>query len=359
MGGRDKTGLKLLVLATVALIGVALFWLWGGWEKLIPWKAAAPARSTLVLSGVRLDQGTEGAQYRIVVKNDGPQAIVSLPGAAYRNPQVLLVSSDLSTASPRGSYWSPGAEQVFVGKVEIEGHTLDGDAAYPLALKLVKDAGLVYLCGRGVVTGKDGVTHRLGQEDTLDTWLPLLASKEQLEREGTAQALGWLASDPSQKKRAVRALVAALQDVSFQVRRDAAESLGRLGDQAAAEPLWRALGDKHDWVADVAAESLGRGIAAGLNQVAIAQLTAQLKSEDSGIRRRACMVLGGMQNSRTIPLLLGALADRETRVRVAAVGALERLGDPRAVQPLRDLLSREHDESLKEALQRAVKKLGG
>lgn len=154
------------------------------------------------------------------------------------------------------SFWfDPGAEIVIDGEIKILGILLNIDPAYPLVFKMTSDSGWVLLCGRGAATMPDGQVHKLGDEGIND-WLVLLKSRVQLAREAAAQALGWLAKTNDEKNRAVPALIQSLKDPSMEVRRNAAEALGRIGDIHAIEPLRLSLQDKEDWVRDVAQEAL-------------------------------------------------------------------------------------------------------
>ena len=81
----------------------------------------------------------------------------------------------------------------------------------------------VYLCGRGTVTMPDGRTPRLGSSDnTVGTWLPRLKSEDPFDREGAAQALGWLAKTNEEKDKAVPALIEVLKDRAME------EAVGKL-----------------------------------------------------------------------------------------------------------------------------------
>jgi hypothetical protein len=135
--------------------------------------------------------------------------------------------------------------------------TFESDRQYPLTFKLTKTYGYVYLCGRGKITTPKGKSYRFGSTDSINTWLPLTTSASQIEREAAVQALGWLAKNQQDKNSAVPALVAALRDVAWEVRRDATEALGRIVDAKAIDALTLMLKDPNEWVRDVAEESLG------------------------------------------------------------------------------------------------------
>lgn len=59
--------------------------------------------------------------------------------------------------------------------------------------------------------------------------------------------------------------------------------------------------------------------------------------------------LGQIRAVEAVPALLTKLADREPAVREAAARALGQIGDPRALQPLHELLAHETDELVQEA----------
>ena len=233
------------------------------------------------------------------------------------------------------SYVSPlwfghGVEHVIRGKLTLVGHTFESDDAYPLTLKFIKERGYVYLCGRGTVTMPDGKTHRLGYNDTVDTWLPRLKSEDLLDREGAAQALGYL-TKTEEKRKVVPALIGALKDKAMEVRRNAAEALGRLQDERATEALVPLLKDREAewWVADVAAESLCR-IGKKLKPETVAQIATSLKSDEAIERACAAQALG-VGGTTAVEPLISALADKEASVKAAAVQSLIAIGEPKGM----------------------------
>ena len=233
-------------------------------------------------------------------------------------------------------WFGHGVEHVIQGKLTLVGHTFESDQAYPLTFRFVKggyfvkERGYVYLCGRGTVTTPDGKIHRLGYDDTVDTWLPRLESEDLLDREGAAQALGYL-TKTEEKRKAVPALIEALNDKAMEVQRNAAEALGRLQDERATEALVPLLKDREAewWVADVAAESLCR-IGRKLNPETVAQIANSLKSEETMERASAAQALGVGGAAAVEPLIV-ALADKEASVKAAAVQSLIAIGEPKGM----------------------------
>jgi len=77
-----------------------------------------------------------------------------------------------------------------------------------------------------------------------------MGSPDALSREAAVQALGWLGK--GEKTESLQALVKALKDTQPAVRRSAAESLGRIGDQTVMPALQAASQDKHQLTAATA-----------------------------------------------------------------------------------------------------------
>jgi hypothetical protein len=149
-----------------------------------------------------------------------------------------------------------GTEHIFSGTVSFGGYTFEGDPSFPLHFKYVKDVGYVHLCGRGTVTTPDGLKHALGESKRIDDFIGEIAADNQLTREGASEALGWLVKTKDERDKAVPALVNALKDEAMEVRRNAASSLGKIGDLRAQEGLRAALQDKDEWVQEVVADAL-------------------------------------------------------------------------------------------------------
>ena len=150
-----------------------------------------------------------------------------------------------------------GAEHILLGKVSFGGITFESDETFPLHFKLVQDVGYVHLSGRGTVTAPEGRTYSLGQDRYFSDFLKDLTAKDQLTREAAAEALGWVTKTKSERDKAVPTLVNALKDDAMEVRRNAAASLGKIGDSRASEGLRAALYKAVDeWVREVIEDAL-------------------------------------------------------------------------------------------------------
>jgi hypothetical protein len=149
-----------------------------------------------------------------------------------------------------------GAEHVFLGSVGFAGYRFESDPAFPLHFKYVDQVGYVHLCGRGTVTTPQGVSHRLNTQDSLDKVLEWLKSTDQLTREAACTTMGYLTIQPQDKDKVVPALAEALKDSAMEVRRNAAEALGRIRDPRALDALKATAADQDDWVREVAADAV-------------------------------------------------------------------------------------------------------
>jgi hypothetical protein len=172
--------------------------------------------------------------------------------ASYRMYQIIRLDRFVSLLN-----WA-GAEHILLGKVSLGGFTFDSDSSFPLHFKLVQDVGYVYLCGRGTVATPEGQTYSLGHDAGISDFLGELKAEDQLAREAASEALGWLAQTKGDRERAVPALMDAMKDHAMEVRRNAAASLGKIGNPRAREALKAALEDEDEWVREVAADSLKR-----------------------------------------------------------------------------------------------------
>jgi HEAT repeat protein len=180
-----------------------------------------------------------------------------------------------------------------------------------------------------------------------------------------------------------------LKDPDWVVRREAAITLGEMGDERCAEPLCRALYDG-DWqVREVAIDALGQIgspaveklikllrdwdvrkyaiIALGkirdervldplmqqlrneefkeyatnalveVGQPAVPRLIEALKDKDDNVRKEAVLALGRIKQPEAVDSLIGMLADKDWYTRLTAAAALEAIGDERgrdAIKPL-------------------------
>lgn len=138
-------------------------------------------------------------------------------------------------------------------------------------------------------------------------------------RRAAVGALGFASpSDPA----IVAALLAALRDDAWQVREEAATTLGKLGATAAREALIAALDDAYWQVRLRAVRALGQ-LRDARSAPAVAAL---LPHTISNLRKEAALALGELGSRDSLPALQAALEDRDPDVRKAiriAIGQIE------------------------------------
>lgn len=175
-------------------------------------------------------------------------------------------------------------------------------------------------------------------------------------RRTAAQSLGKIA-----RKEAAPALLAALRDPDAGVRRHAAWALGMIGADALGpdrSPLAPLLFDADAGVREAAALALGL---TGDTQAGIELLLERLREPGTppDSKRLAAAALGGMEARPAVPGLTGLLSDRDGRVRRWAVAALGEIADEQAVKPLGTLLAKDPDPGVRLEAAFRLGKFGG
>jgi hypothetical protein len=171
------------------------------------------------------------------------------------------------------------------------------------------------------------------------------------------EALGKI-GDP----RAVEALILALRDENNRVRRATAEALGELGDSRAVAPLITALQDRDANVRYIATSALGelgddRAVASLVQMLSEAEIDRSLVSYNL---INAVAVSLGQLGDAGFEALIAALQDEDVWVCQSAVMALGELENPRAVEPLEQLLSHTDMgrlEAVRELVTKALRRL--
>ena len=137
-------------------------------------------------------------------------------------------------------------------------------------------------------------------------------------RRAAVGALGFASpTDPA----IVDALFTALSDNAWQVREEAATTLGKLGVAAAREPLVAALDDAYWQVRLRAARALGQ-----LHDALAAPAVAMLLAHPiSNLRKEAALALGELGVPGSLPALRHALQDHDPEVRKAVRIAIEQI----------------------------------
>ncbi|HVW49939.1 MAG TPA: HEAT repeat domain-containing protein [Trinickia sp.] len=141
-------------------------------------------------------------------------------------------------------------------------------------------------------------------------------------RRAAAGALGFAsAADPQ----VVSALLAALRDAAWQVREQAAATLGKLRPSSACEPLMAALNDAYWQVRLRAVRALGELRDAH----AAAPIAALLDHSISNLRKEAALALGELGVRETLAALRQALQDPDPDVRKSARIAIAQIEQTR------------------------------
>jgi HEAT repeat protein len=168
---------------------------------------------------------------------------------------------------------------------------------------------------------------------TFDAALRDVASGSPKARAMAAHALGDV-TDPVEKRRALDALVRALDDDRAEVRAEACGSLGTLGEPSALPHLLKRLDDGIPEVRQNAAIALGTlALPEGFEPLALA-----LREGPADLRFQAATSLAEIDAARAFAPLLAALGDRDPQVVAAAALSLGAIGEPRAIESLRPLL---------------------
>jgi len=163
-----------------------------------------------------------------------------------------------------------------------------------------------------------GILYKLGWRPTMDeTGAKYYIAKGNI---GKCIEIGTAAVDP---------LIKELEDKNEDVRSEAVNTLGKIGDAKAAEPLVRALGDKNYGVCDDSVAALVK-----VGAPAVEPLIKALAGDGKEIQKRAIEVLGKIGDTRAVEPLVKALENVEIDIRIKAAWTLGAIGDARAVDPL-------------------------
>src|SRR5262245_10154912 len=127
---------------------------------------------------------------------------------------------------------------------------------------------------------------------------------------------------------AVEMLIKLLRD--WDVRKYAITALGKIRDERVLDPLMLQL--RNDEFKDDATNAL-----AELGEPALPRLVAALKDKDELVRKQAVLALGRIKHGDAIEPLIEMLGDQDWFTRLTAAAALEAIGDERgrdAIKPL-------------------------
>jgi HEAT repeat protein len=150
----------------------------------------------------------------------------------------------------------------------------------------------------------------------------------------------------------VKYLAEALKDESEYARRAAVEVLNELGDPDSVKELFSVIKDDDWWVRSRAGDALAE---IGGPKV-IDAVVSLIKDEDEEIRRTAIEILNTTKDERAVDALIAAADDTDWWVRERAVDALSKIGSPKALPKLLDMLG--NNAKTDTVVIRALGKLG-
>jgi HEAT repeat protein len=163
----------------------------------------------------------------------------------------------------------------------------------------------------------------------------LLKNHDELIRRRVLQVLAKL-GDPG----LLENIYPMLEDESGHVRKDAAQAVSFLGGSDSIEPLLNLLTDEYHDVSEAAAEALV-GLAEQYPEDLSRKIVVLVPEAPPEIKALLIRMLGQVDASGQMKLLLGALQDTDPIVRAAAVGGLKGTSDPAAATAIINSLTDE------------------
>lgn len=160
-------------------------------------------------------------------------------------------------------------------------------------------------------------------------------------------------------ERAVEFLRTLVQDKNPEIRRTAAESMGKIGDPASVNSILSLLDDPEPIVRAAAAQALGR-VGSSANDEIVVALARSLEDPVDVVRRNAAVAIGELEpeTSQLEPVVQLAKNTRNVRVRDAAMRALGQLDIGRWEGDLVPIL-RDSDADVRQAAVAALGQSGG
>ncbi|MFH1435852.1 MAG: HEAT repeat domain-containing protein [Pseudomonadota bacterium] len=235
---------------------------------------------------------------------------------------------------------------------------------------------------KGLATDKDEEMRSIalislgmaGKTMATDGLIELLKSENPTIRQDAVEALGRISNN-----KATAPLLAMLKDEDQQVRGRTCYALGQIGDSAATDPLLELLDDKEPQVRSAAAyaigligdekaidpllkamkeadqnERWGYASALGLYGDRVFDLAKELASSDKkGLRQYGIDIVGRLNDTRALPILIEALDDKSEDVRQTAARGLS-AGGKDAFKALTDRLEKEKSVDVRIEILRTI-----
>jgi len=182
--------------------------------------------------------------------------------------------------------------------------TLNKESLYPL-IDALNDRDVVVRLYAADALGK------LKDSRAIESLLKSLKDGEPVVRLYTVRALGNFPDD----KRLIYPLIDALSDNTWQIRREAAISLGNISSPEGVNSLINSLQDMNEYVRGEAAIALGK---IG-NKMALMPLMRSLKDEYSSVRKNSARALGNLGDKEALVALRNALYEEESIITIRAI----------------------------------------
>lgn len=165
-------------------------------------------------------------------------------------------------------------------------------------------------------------------------------------------------SPPSSRERTVSLLLELLRDEGPEMRRTAAESLGKIGHPRAVDSLLPLIHDPASAVREASVLALGRLESTATDGVVVL-LTQALEDPVESVRQAAVVAIGEIEpGSRLLEPVVGLLRSSDATIRKAAVRALLQVDSSQWV-PALVAGGRDSDEEVRQGIVAAVGEWGG
>lgn len=165
-------------------------------------------------------------------------------------------------------------------------------------------------------------------------------------------------SPPSSRERTVSLLLELLRDEGPEMRRTAAESLGKIGDPRAADSILPLIHDPAAIVRAASVLALGRLKPTATDGV-VGLLAQALEDSVESVRQAAVVAIGDIEpGSRLLEPIVGLLRSSDVTIRRAAVRALLQVDSSQSV-PALVAAGRDSDAEVRQGIVAAVGEWGG
>ncbi len=165
-------------------------------------------------------------------------------------------------------------------------------------------------------------------------------------------------SPPSSKERTVSLLLELLIDEAPEMRRTAAESLGKIGDPQAVDSILRLKHDPAAMVREASVLAMGRLKPTATDGV-VALLRRALEDPVESVRQAAVVAIGEIEpGPRLLQPVVGLLRSSDATIRRAAVRALLQVDSSQSI-PALVAAGRDSDAEVRQGIVAAVGEWGG